>query len=122
MTDRPLSPTSGAGEIAASGTRLVESRGKSGSTGFQMAPSGVRIKQSATGPTRHQPARVPWPAYAVRPRDVVALHPRVTMPSTDRSTLAIAGRIGGARRRWRTTIEIAVIGGRGESGHGYTIA
>ena len=46
----------------------VGSRGKSGNTGFQMAPPGVRIKQTATGPTRHQDR--PRPGSCLRGQDL----------------------------------------------------
>jgi MFS family permease len=54
MTDRPFPHQPHDGASTATTTQSVGSRGKSGNTGLQMAPTGVRIKQNATGPTRHQ--------------------------------------------------------------------
>ena len=67
MTDRPFPHSPDGGQITAIATPSVGSRGKSGSTGFQMAPPGVRIKQNATGPTRHQDR--PRPGSCLRGQD-----------------------------------------------------
>ena len=117
MTDRPLPHASGARGIPRLPPRIWSSReARAGAPGFRSAPSGVRIKHNATGPTRYQPARDPGPAYAVRTRDVVALHTSghdaVCRPVNPCDLSAGSG----ARRRWRTTMEIAVIGSTGRIG------
>jgi hypothetical protein len=67
MTDRPFPHQPHGGASTATTTQSVGSRGKSGNTGFQMAPTGVRIKQNATGPTRHQDR--PRPGSCLRGQD-----------------------------------------------------